>query len=379
MAKVLIQTLDIRSGNYGGTLQAFALQKAIRSLGHEPVTVLKRRHYSLAEIPLTEKVYNFINKAFLRKSMRSRYINERRRAPFERFIKIHIRTMRASLPPAPLDSIKLNSFSTYIVGSDQVWRCEYSDIPASLFNYVSSAKANIISYAASFGREDLSSSDIRELQAHTSLAARFDAISVRERSGIELCNQLWGLSSVQVIDPTLLLEPDDYRALVMTSPPPQKFHGPGIFEYVLDKSDHTSGFAHEIVKLLHLDDNAFVKYSTQEDHDISHREKRPIPVPSIEEWINNIDQSSFVVTDSFHGCCFAILFNKPFVALGNHERGQARFKSLLSLFDLEHRLISSPQDLPKLISEEISWDRVNSVLAKERERGLSFLGQHIHS
>lgn len=373
MTRILIQTLDIRSGNYGCALQALALQATVRKLGHDAVTVLTRRHYSMAGVPLSEKSYKFINKVLPKRFVRSRYINEGRRAPFEEFINRNVSTHISSLPPSPSDLKALNNFGAYIVGSDQVWREEYAEIPSNLFNYVTSTDPKLISYAASFGRDDFSLSELKVLQKYSSLASRFRAVSVREKSGVAICEKVWGQKAVHVIDPTLLLEPEDYRAIVATSPPPNNFDGPGVFEYVLDKTDRTAAYSNQIMSLLGLDSSALVKYATDEDHDKSHQQKRAIRVPSVEEWINNIDKASFVVTDSFHGCCFAILFNKPFIALGNPERGQARFTSLLSIFGLEHRLVSSPEDLPALVKEEIKWDEVNAALVHERSRGLSFL------
>lgn len=80
------------------------------------------------------------------------------------------------------------------------------------------------------------------------------------------------------------------------------------------------------------------------------------------------------MVDSFHGCVFAIIFNKPFITIGNPERGMTRFYSLLKLFDLENRLVKSTEDFDfSLLHEEIDWRKVNSILTDEKEKALSFL------
>ena len=82
-------------------------------------------------------------------------------------------------------------------------------------------------------------------------------------------------------------------------------------------------------------------------------------------------------TDSFHGTVFSILFNKDFIVIGNKERGNSRFDSLLSLFGLQERYTSNPQTIQYLLSEKIDWNRVNQKLKSERERSLAWLIQAI--
>ncbi|MCK5603217.1 polysaccharide pyruvyl transferase family protein, partial [Candidatus Pacearchaeota archaeon] len=96
--------------------------------------------------------------------------------------------------------------------------------------------------------------------------------------------------------------------------------------------------------------------------------------PPVEDWLMAFRDAEFIITDSFHGCIFSIIFNKPFLAIGNEQRGLARFKSLLSISGLERRLISHIKDLTdEKIVESIDWNRVNSLIEKERQKSLNFL------
>ena len=97
-------------------------------------------------------------------------------------------------------------------------------------------------------------------------------------------------------------------------------------------------------------------------------------IPPVEQWLDGFNKAKFIVTDSFHGCVFSIIFKKPFIAIGNSERGMARFDSLLKMFKLENRLIHSENDLTEdLLNSEIDYDAVHEILAKEREKAKMFL------
>jgi len=98
--------------------------------------------------------------------------------------------------------------------------------------------------------------------------------------------------------------------------------------------------------------------------------------PPVEEWIRGFIDAEFVVTDSFHGTVFSILFNKPFVSIGNKGRGLSRFTSLLKMFKLENRLIFNSEycNLDNLNS--IDWERTNSILRDKREKSLRFLYEY---
>ena len=89
--------------------------------------------------------------------------------------------------------------------------------------------------------------------------------------------------------------------------------------------------------------------------------------PSVTKWLRAFVDADFVITDSFHGCVFSIIFNKPFVAIGNKGRGLARFESLLKMFGLEDRLNSSQ------LTTEIDWESVNGKLNSYREISKNFI------
>ena len=90
--------------------------------------------------------------------------------------------------------------------------------------------------------------------------------------------------------------------------------------------------------------------------------------PTVEEWLKGFHDAEFVFTDSFHGCVFSIIFNKPFIAFGNEGRGMARFDSLLKMFGLEELLITSvDQFTPELVDRAISRFSDNSIQQRLNE------------
>lgn len=92
----------------------------------------------------------------------------------------------------------------------------------------------------------------------------------------------------------------------------------------------------------------------------------------VEQWLRSFDDAEFVLTDSFHGCVFSIIFRKQFLAIGNKERGLSRFHSLLTLFSLQDRLILSPDEYKSNLSS-IDYDQVQARLQSFQTQSLSFL------
>jgi polysaccharide pyruvyl transferase WcaK-like protein len=100
--------------------------------------------------------------------------------------------------------------------------------------------------------------------------------------------------------------------------------------------------------------------------------------PAPEKWIRGFMDAQFVITDSFHGTVFSILFNKPFISIANKVRGLTRFTSLLKLFHLEDRLIFSSEDFVPENLKEIDWDRTNAILNQEKEKSMQFLKKNLN-
>jgi polysaccharide pyruvyl transferase WcaK-like protein len=260
------------------------------------------------------------------------------------------------------------NFDAIIVGSDQVWRREYMPDVETYFLEFGNNRIRKISYAASLGVNDWLF-DRAETELISSLLAKFNAISVREHSAVSILKQQVGVDAVRVCDPTLLLNSDQYR-LLSDAPPNEGEEISRIFTYILDSESAPEGMLASLVEEI-----------GGEVLDIMPRlfgpgfQKDPVDYvyPPIEAWLNAFNECKFVITDSFHGCVFSLIFNRPFIAIANVERGKTRFESLLERYGLTDRLFSSLNDVDVKTLPPVDWVHVNKIRTEEQQDSLAFL------
>lgn len=380
--KIGILTLPLRNNNYGGLLQAYALQKVLKDMGHE-VWIINRVY----------KEPSFIRKcASLGKRFILKYIFKKNKQSFfykptkeekkivatyaHQFIKSHfVHITKEITKNKDLLSLNKKEFDAFIVGSDQVWRPEYSPCVTNYFlDFVKNeTKIKRIAYAASFGVSNwkLTKKQTRDCSR---LAKNFDAISVREDSGIDLCREFLHVDAVQVLDPTMLLDTKDYIQLVEN----EGKISSNLMTYILDKTDEKQQIINDASEKLKLSPFSVIpnKKLTKE----TRADIKECIYPAATYWIRGFIDAQFVITDSFHGCVFSILFNKPFIAIGNLQRGMTRFNSLLKMFELEDRLVHvSDTNFKNLFIKQINWTKVNSILVAKREEAKLFLSKNLTS
>lgn len=274
-----------------------------------------------------------------------------------------------------LDSSTFSQATGFIVGSDQVWRGIYAremrDLPLFFLSFTSQKQRNrSFAYAASFGSDEWEGTP-EETAECARLLKDFKAVSVREHSGIRICREVFGVDAVQMPDPALLLDQEDYTRLIhrwWTLRLPQ----PCMAVYLLDETEEKKQLTQAVAEHAGL-------YPQQlTAHGDAPRAMDRIPL-SVPQWLRCIRDAECVLTDSFHGCVFAIIFNKPFVCLGNEERGSARFDSLLGTFGLQDRLLNNPtaEQVTECMNIPIDWERVNSIRSSEKQRALQFLKKNL--
>ena len=365
--RVAILTLPLHT-NYGQILQCYALQTYLQKIGHQVEVLddaLYTREYYL-KIPF---IYfkRAILKVFFRKKIDIWTLPYQKvRLNTQRFIDlyIHRREVRS------WSSTFLKKYDAYIVGSDQVWRPKYfiSDrrqaMDLAFLSFVPSDTKIKISYAASFGTDSIEYT-IGQKDSCRKCIKDFVAVSVREDSAIALCQDLFDVKAKHVIDPTMLLLQDDYVKLFEAADVEQ--HKGELLVYLLDEEDYITNFVNDVMlktgmtlNYLSMDDT---KYNTDTFN----------VKPSVEQWLRGFYDASFIVTDSFHGCVFSILYNKPFAVFVNEKRGASRIKSLLRKFDLLNQMVTGEKkhDYNSLIN--IDWKRVNLILSRERQIAKDFL------
>lgn len=373
--KIGVLTLPLHN-NFGGILQAYALQKVLRDLGHNAVLIDKSRYVSLGPWYIKYPIY--IKNALLKYIMRQKVVVR----PDIEINKIH-KTIAQHTEPfidkyikriytRDFSNIKRDNFDAIIVGSDQVWRPRYfvQRIENAYLDFAKEWDVKRIAYAASFGTEEWEYNDEQTANC-TTLLKKFNAVSVRESCAVKLCEEEFGVKTQHVLDPTLLLNKEDYIKLFERTKTPQSEGN--LFCYILDKGKETSSIIDGISKDKVL--SPFYVNSRYEEPNAPLEERIQQPV---EKWLRAFYDAEFVITDSFHACIFSIIFNKPFIVYGNKERGYARFESLLTVFALEDRLVSSPYEVNKVLQATIDWDRVNSIRKQMKEKSLSFLTKNLN-
>lgn len=311
--------------NYGGILQNYALQEVLRSMGHEVLTVNVPpreiashpgwKDYAHAIINMGKRIRGQYDCPFLNPhtfAKKERELSE----PQREFVRKHIKKVDCKSPFSKETEL-VHPADLWIVGSDQVWRPWCSpNIENYFFDFLDDTTPRI-AYAASFGTDRWEISE-EQTPRIRELAARFKAISVREASGVELCKDYLGIEAQHVLDPTLLLTAEDYIALTGENDYPQERY---IATYILDPNpdkkkaikDESRAFGLPVVPVGRMHRDSF---------------------DSVESWLATIAHADRVITDSFHGTVFSIIFRRPVKILENDIRGNSRLKSLIVMLGL---------------------------------------------
>lgn len=377
--RIGILTLPLHT-NYGGILQAYALQTVLERMGHQVVvfdTPNKMPLPPLWKIPLT-----FAKRLFLKSMGRidrifiEKYNNQIRPViakEIQPFVdeRIHRKVL------TNFSTLEAHEFDAIVVGSDQIWRSIYF-VPLWLWQkmekaYLSFTKGwNIkrISYAASFGTDKWEYNEEQTLHSKEALQM-FDAVSVREENGVKLCKQYFEVDAIHVLDPTMLLDANDYIELFKQKQTP-KSRG-NLLNYVLDETDEIKNLIQKVAS-----ENKMIPFAVNNPYE--NDDTKPLNQrikPSVEAWLRGFYDADFVITDSFHACVFSIIFKKQFIVIGNKERGMARFESFLKMFGLEERLVDEKVDVNNL--HPIDYDKVYKLYGKLKEKSLHFLSENLFS
>ncbi|MFX0558409.1 polysaccharide pyruvyl transferase family protein [Maribacter sp. CXY002] len=377
--KIGILTLPLHN-NYGGLLQAFALQKTIEAMGHEALLI----HNDVHDFPYLRKLLS-LWKQTLFKALKGTPIkmpdfttNKQKKIigiHTAKFVEKNIKKTALVSSKIRVRALDIYNFDAYVVGSDQVWRPSYTPLISNYFYDFLKNKESVkrISYAASFGVDQWLFSKEETLLC-SSLAQKFDAISVREDSAVTLCEQKLGVNAIKSIDPTLLLSQNVYEDLIDDADvdePKGK-----IFTYILDKSVANQQIVDKVTNSLKK--NVFSIMPRKDMNNLNNKNLSEFVFPSVEEWINGFKHADFIITDSFHGTLFSIIFNKNFIAIGNNKRGLSRFSSILNQLGLQQRLVLGIEEITnRLIQEPVNYEMVNKELEKAKNESIAFLKQNL--
>jgi exopolysaccharide biosynthesis predicted pyruvyltransferase EpsI len=239
-------------------------------------------------------------------------------------------------------------------------------IKTAYFDFLKDKKIKRLAYAASFGTDEWEYTPNLE-QECAELIKKFDAVSVRETSGIKMCKEHFNMDAQLVLDPTLLLKTEDYVDLQENTDAGSE----NLFCYILDKTDDKQALIDSVSQ--HLSLNPVYMGLNTEGQSIKQRVFEPVEI-----WLTNFQKSKFVITDSFHGMIFSIIYNKPFIVYGNKRRGISRFESILNVLNLQNRLVfTSTIDEALTTKNNINWEMVNNKISELRQESVDFLYKYL--
>lgn len=263
-------------------------------------------------------------------------------------------------------------YTAVIVGSDQVWRPamfvnKLQDVKAYFLSFLP-ASVKRVSYAASFGVDYWEETHDKELTQYIGKSLmQFDAISVRESSGVNICRDTFNIEAKHVLDPTLLNGADFFEQIISKAKVTQQ--ALNVVYYKLDVDDVFLNSISTIGQILNAPIEDIYYQETADGY-------RYIPVA---QWLAKIRDSKYVVTDSFHCVCLAILFKKEFICFANKGRGLARLQSLLASVGIEGRLCDEQQSLSDFFAncKPINYVEVSDKLAVLRRESMAYLNNSL--
>ena len=380
--RIGIVTYWSSSDNYGQQLQCFALQKYLIGLGHDAYLI---KYMPTSHIPLWRRIARSVKYRLLvsseqkEKDRNTKLISERNnllncRRGFKEFrdkyiksteiVYRNIKELRNNPPDADI----------YICGSDQVWNNSLKDPDtAGWFLDFGKPTAKRVSYAASIGRDI----DSCEINRFTRYLKNFNAISVREQKAYALCHQLGFDKSIIAIDPTLLLNSSDYDLIELDSNGTNVAGKPYVFIYTLNIRTAEEIYWDDFQKII-AEDGLQIRSVSSSGY-LPARELLPgvqNEQATIPEWLSLIKHSEYVITTSFHGVVFCLLYHKPFYAVllnNEYSKGNDRIISLLEFLHLSNLIVSNSDSLKQINFENIDWIDVDAMIALLRQKSTHFI------
>lgn len=355
---MIIYTVTLFKGNYGSVLQAFALQSRLKEFGATPYILTEckpKRKFSkfssLWRILRPEKNYNLFQRI-------QRYLQredfKEKHSKLQQFISKNISVKTLTDRRAFIRT--LSPQDVFLAGSDQVWNVLNSPLSKWYSLQWVDDKYKKYSYAASIGVSSLTK---KHQQDFAKVLTGFQKISLREEQAVKSFSSIFFDKVRQDIDPTLLYEASFWRKIES----PKQMEEPYVFVYMLRPDKRLIEIAKAVAKEKKCKIIFTGKYS------YNFEGVQTICDAGVEDFLSYIHHAEVVVTNSFHGTAFSVLFEKPFLSVKIASTG-SRAESLLKLLHLERQLIDS---YSHEYTFEINYSIVKKILNKEREKSCNYL------
>ena len=381
--KIGIVTCWQPDDNYGTQIQCFALQMYLRLLGHDAYLIRYKRFEDMVKPKMTFsrilKVFNpyivlrHIYYMLLDKNrVKNMDLNDRKSPEFrEKYLNMtdifdSYQDLKDNPPQADL----------YIVGSDQVWNITYEQNNNIGAHFLAFGKESTkrISYAASFGFS-LEKLDIKYAKKIFPLLKAFAGISLRERSGIDICNTIAKinndeLKSIQVCDPTMLLSAEQYLNL---------FNSENV-----DISEEPYVFVYNIIAPSELDIVKISEWASENNlkvvYTMGHGRSSKIDhiYPTVPQWVKLIANAKYVITNSFHGTVFSLLFHKNCAVypINIATSTNGRLETLVNLAE-QNFVVEKGNSFVDKLNITIDWNIFEKNKSVLRNQGIDYLNEFL--
>lgn len=331
--------------NYGAVLQAYALQQYLKTNGFE-TEIINYVPFKIKSRDLLSNIKRFQINNLIKEYRINKFRTEN--------MVLSNRKFRSN------DQLiqYCNDYDMYVCGSDQVWNEWFLTSSESrpnlsyYLNFVSERKGRV-SYATSFGTNKLSDESANLVKPELE---KFQNIGVRENTGQSIIENL-GLKAHLVVDPTLLLDANEYNKLIAHIHKKEHYK---LFSYILHANQDLS---------LKINNYIFGNFFDTKDKKY---QNEPIGIP---EWLYALKNSEFVLTNSFHGSIFSIIFHRPFLVVPvEGSKMNDRITTLLNSVGLANRIVDdfNKSTIDNLMKETIDWKQVDEKVKQMRKGSVEF-------
>lgn len=348
--------------NYGSLLQSFATVTAVEKMGHDCRII---DYVRADEIGLKALLAQLRQKPSYNNNIIKRLAYILIRYPDEKWAELKFKQMRKHYLKmtqscrCSSDLQRLNA-DVYMTGSDQVWGpVAGADFDGAYFLDFTIDSTKRVAYSASIGRTELPNN---VLGKYNEMLLRYDNIAVRENTAVEMLSQLGIYNVNQVLDPVFLLSVEEWNIIIR-----RERKNDYVLVYQIHNDSKLNDYAIRFADKCGMPLMRVSPFMRQIG-----RGGRLIHLPDISEFLSLIKGCSYLITDSFHGTAFGLIFNRQFVEVLPNNKTGSRNQSILELVGLTDRILKSHDDY-SFIQNRIDYNKVNDVLNMEREKSLNIL------
>lgn len=355
--------------NFGAALQCWALQEALSSICNDVTVINYRPEYHLKQYSVFP-LENLKKTGFkgIAKELASAiyHFPERicRKSSFDKFSGLLNLTESFENGDDVFNYIS-NNYDLIVCGSDQIWNYNLTegDFDPVYFAYSNKYDGKRIGYSISVGDANLENK-LKILREYT---AGLTSISVREEKTCRELTTLLNRNIDSTPDPTLLIDKRTYEKIAVL-PKVDNY----ILVYLLDENQLIKQLVKEYCKK-----GNYTVIDISPSKIVNLNGVQHVKGIGPTEFLGYINKADYIMTNSFHGTLFSILFNKQFVSLTHQKRGE-RIVNLLNNFSLTERMLSSEHEIESLMKNTITYDDVNVKIEEIKEQGMSYLIEMIN-